>query len=85
MFFSFSVTVVDSDGVSAPAMDIIMIMCSSCSHHGVCNYNRTRDASNSTFRLARCICDQGYTGKHMKKKILFKDTKNLASWNEANK
>eukprot|EP00105_Crassostrea_gigas_P042845 XP_019926993.1 PREDICTED: uncharacterized protein LOC105338278 [Crassostrea gigas] len=59
---SISVTVVDSDGVSAPAMDIIMIMCSSCSHHGVCNYNRTRDASNSTFRLARCICDQGYTG-----------------------
>ncbi|XP_078330906.1 uncharacterized protein LOC111125451 isoform X2 [Crassostrea virginica] len=59
---SISVTVVDSDGVSAPAMDIILIMCSSCSHHGTCNYNRTRDTSNSTFRWASCICDQGYTG-----------------------
>ncbi|XP_062615400.1 fibrillin-1-like [Saccostrea cucullata] len=61
-FTSISITVIDSDGVSAPAMDIILILCSACSHHGKCDYNRTRDISNSTFRLASCVCNKGYTG-----------------------
>ncbi|XP_048727710.2 uncharacterized protein LOC125645867 [Ostrea edulis] len=57
-----SITVVDTDGVSAPAMDIILIVCSACSHRGYCDYNRTVHSTNSTFRLATCVCYHGYTG-----------------------
>ncbi|XP_048727704.2 mucin-4-like isoform X2 [Ostrea edulis] len=57
-----SITVVDTDGVSAPAMDIILVVCSACSHRGYCDYNRTVQSTNSTFRLATCVCYHGYTG-----------------------
>lgn len=44
-------------------MDIILIVCSACSHRGYCDYNRTVHSTNSTFRLATCVCYHGYTGK----------------------
>ncbi|XP_052249684.1 uncharacterized protein LOC127857318 [Dreissena polymorpha] len=57
-----SVTVTDSKNVSAPILDIVLVVCSLCSSHGTCNTSVLREAhGNPNYKLATCQCEPYWT------------------------
>ena len=59
-----SVTVIDSKNVSAPILDIVLVVCSLCSGHGTCNTSVLREVhDNPNFKLATCQCEPYWAGQ----------------------
>ncbi|XP_071153468.1 uncharacterized protein [Mytilus edulis] len=57
------VTTVDSDGVTADAIEVIIMACSGCTgDHGTCDYDNLRNESNPTYVIASCNCTTGWSG-----------------------
>ncbi|KAH3882943.1 hypothetical protein DPMN_006890 [Dreissena polymorpha] len=60
---NLSVTVTDSNNVSAPILDIVLVVCSLCSGHGTCNTSVLREThGNPNYKLATCQCELYWTG-----------------------
>ncbi|XP_052253079.1 fibrillin-1-like [Dreissena polymorpha] len=58
-----TITVTDSKNVSAPILDIVIVVCSLCSGHGTCNTSVFREAQgNPNHKLATCQCEPYWTG-----------------------
>ncbi|CAG2254068.1 MUC4 [Mytilus edulis] len=58
------VTTVDSDGVTADAIEVIIMACSGCTgDHGTCDYDNLRNESNPNYVIASCNCTTGWSGK----------------------
>ncbi|KAH3701384.1 hypothetical protein DPMN_076382 [Dreissena polymorpha] len=63
-FICCSITVTDSKNVSAPILDIVIVVCSLCSGHGTCNTSVFREAQgNPNHKLATCQCEPYWTGQ----------------------
>ncbi|CAC5394799.1 unnamed protein product [Mytilus coruscus] len=57
------VTTVDSDGVTADAIEVVIIICSGCSgDQGTCDYDTLRNETNPNFLIASCNCTTGWSG-----------------------
>lgn len=64
--FDFSVTAIDDKNLTAPSLDINIVLCTGCSGgQGICNYNRTQTEGTSLFKLAVCKCLVGWTGNNI--------------------
>ncbi|XP_063411483.1 uncharacterized protein LOC134694404 [Mytilus trossulus] len=57
------VTTVDSDGLTADAIEVVIIACSGCSgDQGTCDYDNLRNESNPNYLIASCNCTTGWSG-----------------------
>ncbi|CAG2236072.1 unnamed protein product [Mytilus edulis] len=57
------VTTEDSDGVTADAIEVIIMACSGCTgDHGTCDYENLRNESNPNYVIASCNCTTGWSG-----------------------
>ncbi|XP_053372780.1 uncharacterized protein LOC123559692 [Mercenaria mercenaria] len=59
-----SVSASDDRGVNAPVVDIVVVLCTGCNAHGVCNNSVIREDLKSTdsFKYATCVCEPYWTG-----------------------
>ncbi|XP_053372749.1 uncharacterized protein LOC123561027 [Mercenaria mercenaria] len=59
-----SVTAKDDYGVNSPPLDVVIVLCTGCTSHGVCNTSVIREDVKSTdnFKYATCICEPYWTG-----------------------
>ncbi|XP_053372974.1 uncharacterized protein LOC123561094 [Mercenaria mercenaria] len=59
-----SMTAKDDKGVNSPPVDIVIVLCTNCSSHGVCNNSVIRDDERSTdnFKYAMCECEPYWEG-----------------------
>ncbi|VDI38554.1 Hypothetical predicted protein [Mytilus galloprovincialis] len=57
------VTTVDSDGLTADAIEVVIMACSGCSDdQGTCDYDNLRNESNPNYLIASCNCTTGWSG-----------------------
>ncbi|XP_076088890.1 mucin-like protein [Mytilus galloprovincialis] len=57
------VTTVDSDGLTADAIEVVILACSGCSgDQGKCDYDNLRNESNPNYLIASCNCTTGWSG-----------------------
>ncbi|XP_071150206.1 uncharacterized protein [Mytilus edulis] len=57
------VTTVDSDGLTADAIEVVIMACSGCSgDQGTCDYDNLRNESNPNYLIASCNCKTGWSG-----------------------
>ncbi|XP_053372966.1 uncharacterized protein LOC123561091 [Mercenaria mercenaria] len=59
-----SMTAKDDKGVNSPPVDIVIVLCTNCNSHGVCNNSVIRDDERSTdnFKYAMCECEPYWEG-----------------------
>ncbi|CAL1547951.1 unnamed protein product [Lymnaea stagnalis] len=57
-----SIAVIDTRKLQSEIVKIPVVACNSCSRRGQCNFNATRKTTESSYDLATCVCDKGYSG-----------------------
>ena len=56
---------VDSKNL-ATVINVVLVVCSGCNGHGVCNYTNIRGIAetNDDYRYATCECEQYWEGEY---------------------
>ncbi|XP_060067948.1 mucin-like protein [Ylistrum balloti] len=66
---SISLTAVDNYNISAPPLEVEIILCPGCSGNGTCNYTQTIPTTNDNFQYATCDCNIGYEGANCSQEV----------------
>jgi len=70
VYFS-SIKAIDDQGATSPELDIIIVICSLCNNHGVCNNSQVRENSTDHYQYAVCECRSPWTGEYTNKLISY--------------
>lgn len=57
-------TATDDRGLKAPAVEVVVVLCTGCNSHGVCNNSVIREDVKATdsFKFATCVCEPYWAG-----------------------
>ena len=63
LFFDFSVSGINEDGIWSPPITVPILLCTGCSKHGVCIDEVREDSQeHQYYQKFKCQCDAQYEG-----------------------